>query len=125
MAKPRAARRIVVGRVVSDRMQKTITVAEERLVRHAAYGKYLRRSVTYKAHDEHGEARMGDEVEIAFTRPQSKTKNWRLVRVVRRGREEAVRGEEDREAAAPPPKRKPAPPPVDAGTVEPAEGGDA
>jgi len=76
-------RRAVTGKVVSDKMDKTITVRQERLVKHALYGKYIRRSTSYKAHDESNQAHVGDVVEIAFGRPISKTKNWRLVRIVR------------------------------------------
>jgi small subunit ribosomal protein S17 len=65
-------------------MKKTITVRVERLEPHAKYGKYVRRSTVCKAHDENGEAKTGDTVEIAATRPLSKTKRWRLVRVVAR-----------------------------------------
>lgn len=96
----RGPRRVVVGTVVSDRMHKTIVVAEPRLVRHARYGKILKRQVTYKAHDEANEAHVGDEVEITAARRLSKTKHWRLVRVLRRGKAEAVRGDEDREKVA-------------------------
>jgi small subunit ribosomal protein S17 len=106
----RGPRRTVVGTVVSDRMQKTIVVAEQRLVTHARYGKILRRQVTYKAHDEQGEAKKGDEVEITASRRMSKSKHWRLVRVLRRGKAEAVRGDEDREKVAARPVRPPAPP---------------
>ena len=84
MATERAKMRTVTGTVVSDKMDKTITVKDERLVKHPRYGKYVRRSTKYKAHDERNEARAGDKVEILFTRPQSKTKSWRLLRVVRR-----------------------------------------
>lgn len=99
-AADRGPRRTIVGKVVSDRMHKTIVVAEPRLVRHARYGKILKREVTYKAHDEENEARVGDEVEIVAARRLSKTKHWRLVRVLRRGKAEAVRGDEDREKVA-------------------------
>lgn len=99
-AADRGPRRTIVGKVVSDRMHKTIVVAEPRLVRHARYGKILKREVTYKAHDEKNEARVGDEVEIVAARRLSKTKHWRLVRVLRRGKAEAVRGDEDREKVA-------------------------
>ena len=81
--KKRGMRRVVTGKVVSDKMDKTISVRQERLVKHPLYGKYIRRATTYKAHDESNQARMGDVVEIAFGRPISKTKNWRLVRIVR------------------------------------------
>ena len=78
----RGTRKTVVGKVVSDKMAKTISVRTERLVKHPLYGKYVRRWTTYKAHDEQNEAQMGDTVEIMETRPLSKTKRWRLVRVV-------------------------------------------
>jgi small subunit ribosomal protein S17 len=109
MTTQRSPRITVVGIVVSDKMQKTIAVREDRTVRHARYGKYLKRSTIYKAHDEKEQASLGDEVEIVFARRLSKTKSWRLVRVVRRGKAEAVRGEEDREAIAARPIQKPTP----------------
>ena len=83
MSRERGQRRVVSGRVISDKMDKTITVRQERLVKHPLYGKYIRRATTYKAHDENNTARMGDVVEITASRPVSKTKTWRLVRVVR------------------------------------------
>jgi small subunit ribosomal protein S17 len=107
MSTQRSARKTVVGTVVSDKMHKTISVREERLVPHPMYGKYVRRDVVYKAHDEGNQARAGDVVEIAFTRPLSKTKNWKLVRILRSGALQAVLGEEDREAAAAPAPRAP------------------
>lgn len=73
----------VKGEVVSDRMTKTIVVRSERRVKHPKYGKYVRRLTTYYAHDENGEAGVGDVVELAFTRPVSKLKRWRLLRVIR------------------------------------------
>jgi len=72
-----------IGVVTSTKMQKTITVRVERLVKHPKYGKYIRRRTKLSAHDEHEKANVGDQVEVAFTRPFSKTKRWRLVRVVR------------------------------------------
>lgn len=81
-SQPRGRRVTVVGTVISNKMTKTITVREDRLVKHALYGKFVRRNTTYKAHDEQGKARLGDRVEIAFDRPLSKTKSWRLVRVI-------------------------------------------
>jgi small subunit ribosomal protein S17 len=65
-------------------MNKTITVSVERLEPHPKYGKYVRRHTVCKAHDENKEAKVGDTVEIMATRPLSKTKRWRLVRVVQR-----------------------------------------
>jgi small subunit ribosomal protein S17 len=93
MARERSPRRTVVGVVVSDKMAKTITVEVSRKVRHPKYGKYVVRHERYKAHDEHGKAKRGDTVEIAFARRLSKTKFWRLVGVVSRARVEAVTGE--------------------------------
>jgi small subunit ribosomal protein S17 len=72
----------VVGEVVSDKMDKTISVQVYRTIRHAKYGKYLKRSSVFKAHDETGLAKMGDKVRIRETRPLSKTKRWNLVEVV-------------------------------------------
>jgi len=81
--KPRRPKKAVVGVVTSDRMPKTITVKVERLVKHPQYGKYVRRWTTYKAHDEQNAAKKGDKVEIMATRPLSKTKRWRLVRIMK------------------------------------------
>ena len=83
MAKERTQAKTQTGVVLSTKMQKTITVAVERLVKHPKYGKFIRRRTKLTAHDEHGTAHEGDTVEIAFTRPLSKNKRWRLVRVVR------------------------------------------
>ncbi|MEM8547390.1 MAG: 30S ribosomal protein S17 [Pseudomonadota bacterium] len=76
--------RRVVGKVVSDKMDKTVSVAIERLVRHSVYGKYIRRTTKLKAHDEQNEARIGDTVAISECRPISKDKSWKLVEVVER-----------------------------------------
>ncbi|HPD16665.1 MAG TPA: 30S ribosomal protein S17 [Planctomycetota bacterium] len=76
----------VVGRVTSDRMQKTITVEAERRVMHPRFRKYVRATTRYKAHDEANDAHVGDKVRIMQTRPLSKTKNWRLVEIVERAR---------------------------------------
>ena len=72
------------GRVVSDRMDKTVTVVVERLVRHPLYGKYIRRSSKFHVHDENNECHIGDVVAIEQCRPISKNKAWRLVKVVER-----------------------------------------
>ncbi len=82
----RGTRKVRVGRVVSDKMDKTIVVAVDNLVRHRLYGKTMRRSNKFKAHDETNDARMGDVVEIMETRPLSKEKRWRLVRVIERAK---------------------------------------
>jgi small subunit ribosomal protein S17 len=84
-SRARDARPTVVGTVVSAKMKDTITVREERTVPHPLYGKYVRRATKYYAHDAGNTAHEGDTVEIAHTRPLSKLKNWRLVRIVRRG----------------------------------------
>jgi small subunit ribosomal protein S17 len=78
------AERTLTGRVVSCKMQKTITVAVERLVKHPKYSKYVRRTTKLMAHDEHGEGREGDLVAIAECRRLSSRKAWRLVRIVKR-----------------------------------------
>lgn len=74
--------RTLVGRVVSDKRAKTVTVLVERRVTHALYGKIVGRSRKYHAHDEKGEYKMGDVVEIAEGRPISKTKSWIVTRLV-------------------------------------------
>ena len=76
--------RTIEGRVVSNKMQKTVTVLLERQVQHPLYGKIVRRSTKVHAHDENSECKEGDVVRIAETRPMSKTKNWRVVKVVTR-----------------------------------------
>ena len=72
----------VDGRVVSNKMDKTVTVLVERQVKHALYGKYLRRSTKLHAHDADNACRMGDTVRVAECAPLSKTKNWRVVEIV-------------------------------------------
>ena len=79
-------RKTKVGRVVSDRMDKTIVVSVERLARHRLYKRVIRLSTKFKAHDEANEAHIGDTVLIEESRPLSATKRWRLVSVVQRGR---------------------------------------
>ena len=78
----RGQRRTVTGVVTSDKMNKTRRVEIPRLVKHARYGKYIRRRTVCHVHDEANASRLGDTVEIMETRPLSKTKNWRLLRVV-------------------------------------------
>jgi len=74
------------GRVVSDKMDKTIVVVSETRVPHPTYGKIVRKSVKFKAHDETNEAKTGDTVRIAECRPLSKDKRWRLVEIVERAK---------------------------------------
>ncbi len=78
----RGQKKWVVGIVSSNKMNKTITVKVEKLVKHPLYGKYVKRVTVYKAHDEENKAKVGDKVEIMETRPLSKTKHWRLVRIL-------------------------------------------
>jgi small subunit ribosomal protein S17 len=82
--KARGKRETRIGKVVSDKRQKTIGVIYEYSVKHAKYGKYFRRSTMLQAHDENGEAAAGDVVEVTACRPLSKTKNWRLTKVIRK-----------------------------------------
>lgn len=79
-------RRALVGRVVSDKMQNTVTVLVERRVKHELYGKIITRSAKYHAHVEDGAAAQGDLVEIEECRPISKTKTWRVSKVVEKAR---------------------------------------
>ncbi|MDN3608887.1 30S ribosomal protein S17 [Vibrio ostreicida] len=74
------------GRVVSDKMDKSITVAIERMVKHPIYGKFVKRTTKVHAHDENNECGLGDKVEIAECRPLSKTKSWALVKVVEKAK---------------------------------------
>lgn len=83
--KPRGRMQEVIGEVVSDKMDKTISVLIFRRVRHVKYGKYLKKTSVFKAHDEKNEAKTGDKVRIQMTRPLSKTKRWRLMEIVERG----------------------------------------
>ena len=79
-----AALKTVEGRVVSNKMDKTVTILVERLVKHALYGKYIRRSTKLHAHDEDNSCNEGDVVRVTECRPMSKTKNWRVVEVIAR-----------------------------------------
>ncbi len=82
----RKLRKERVGIVTSDKMSKSITVIVERRVMHPKYGKFVKRSSKFMAHDEKGDAHVGDTVRIAETRPMSKLKRWRLVEVVERAK---------------------------------------
>ncbi len=77
-----SASRILSGKVVSDKMNKTITVLIERRVKHPIYGKYVKRSTKVRAHDEQNECSLGDLVDIQESRPLSKTKSWKLLKIV-------------------------------------------
>ncbi|MCS6936725.1 MAG: 30S ribosomal protein S17 [Candidatus Bipolaricaulota bacterium] len=80
-------KRVLVGRVVSDKMQKTITVLVERKVEHPLYKKHYFQRKKFYAHDEKGEAKRGDLVKIVESRPLSRLKRWRLVEIVERARQ--------------------------------------
>ena len=82
----RGLRKKKIGRVVSDKMDKTIVVAVETKVRHPLYGKTMNRTTKFKAHDENNEANMNDRVLIMETRPLYKDKRWRLVEIVERAK---------------------------------------
>ena len=82
----RNLRKTRVGKVVSDKMDKTIVVAIEDNVKHPKYGKVIKRTIRLKAHDENNECGIGDKVSIAETRPLSKDKRWRLVQIIEKAK---------------------------------------
>jgi len=92
-------RRILVGTVVSDKTDKTVTVLVERKVKHPLYGKIIRRSKKYHAHDEGNEFKPGDTVRIEETRPMSKTKTWKVLDRVQAGKGVALEADLEVEAA--------------------------
>jgi small subunit ribosomal protein S17 len=82
MTEIQGKRKVREGVVVSDKMNKTVVVAVESLVKHPIYGRRMRRTKRYKAHDENNSCRIGDRVRIEETRPLSKDKNWRVIEIV-------------------------------------------
>ncbi len=86
MTEERNLRKTRVGYVVSDKMEKTIVVSIEDNVKHPVYGKIIKRTLKVHAHDENGECGIGDKVEIMETRPLSKTKRWRLVKIIEKAK---------------------------------------
>jgi small subunit ribosomal protein S17 len=76
----------VIGEVISDKMEKTISVKIFRTVKHPKYGKFIKKTSVFKAHDEKNEAKIGDKVKIYETRPLSKTKRWKLSEIIERSR---------------------------------------
>jgi small subunit ribosomal protein S17 len=94
------ARKRVRGVVKSDKMDRSVTVTVERLIKHRKYGKYVRRNSTFMAHDPENVAHTGDLVEIESTRPLSARKRWRIVRILRRASSAAVEAAVDLEPAA-------------------------
>jgi small subunit ribosomal protein S17 len=98
----RGKRRIEIGVVTSDKMNKSRRVEIPRLVKHARYGKYIRRRTICHVHDEQNESHTGDTVEIMETRPLSKTKTWRLLRIVTKsGQAPVTEAEKPEQVAAP------------------------
>jgi small subunit ribosomal protein S17 len=91
----RSRRKTEIGIVTSDKMKKTRRILVERLVPHPKYGKMLRRRTVCHAHDEGNSSHLGDVVEIMETRPLSKLKRWRIVRIVRPGAQQALAGEDE------------------------------
>lgn len=83
---PRNERKTRVGKVISNKMDKTIVVAIQELIQHKLYKKSLKRTVKFKAHDENNQANVGDLVSIMETRPLSKEKRWRLVQIVEKAK---------------------------------------
>lgn len=86
MEEKRGRRKVRSGRVVSDKMDKTVVVAVETMIRHPLYGRTMRRTKRFKAHDELNSASVGDLVEIMETRPLSREKRWRVVRVIEKAK---------------------------------------
>lgn len=82
----RNERKIRIGKVVSDKMEKTVVVSVERLVQHSLYNKPVKQTVKFKAHDENNESHIGDTVKIMETRPLSKDKRWRVVEVIEKAK---------------------------------------
>ena len=86
MTEERNLRKVRVGRVVSDKMNKTVVVAIEDNVKHPVYGKIIKRTLKVHAHDENNECGVGDKVRIMETRPLSKTKRWRIVEIIEKAK---------------------------------------
>jgi small subunit ribosomal protein S17 len=100
-------RRTKVGIVVSDKMDKTVVVAVERVTRHRLYGRSMRRTKKYHAHDEENECKLGDRVVIVESRPLSKTKRWRVRRILHHDVVAGLPKVDDQDPGAGPPKTDP------------------
>ncbi|MDD3654313.1 MAG: 30S ribosomal protein S17 [Desulfotomaculaceae bacterium] len=85
--KDRGMRKVLTGRVVSDKMEKTVVVAVETLVRHPMYQRIIRQTRKFKAHDEQNNCRVGDKVRVMETRPLSKEKRWRVIEILDRAKQ--------------------------------------
>lgn len=83
----RSSRKVRIGKVVSDKMDKTAVVSVENFISHKLYGKSIKMSKKYKAHDENNECKVGDKVKIMETRPLSKDKRWRVVEIIEKAKE--------------------------------------
>jgi small subunit ribosomal protein S17 len=84
MSEKQKVKRTIIGRVVSDKMDKTVSVAVERKIKHPVYGKYIRRTTKVMAHDAANECKQGDRVAISESRPVSKNKSWSVVNIIER-----------------------------------------
>ena len=84
MSEEQKGKRTIIGRVVSDKMDKTVSVAVERKIKHPVYGKYIRRTTKVLAHDAANECKQGDRVAISESRPVSKNKSWSVVDIIER-----------------------------------------
>jgi small subunit ribosomal protein S17 len=82
----RAQRKTKIGKVISNKMQKSVVISVERQIKHALYGKYVKKTSTFMAHDENNDAKEGDTVLIMETRPLSARKRWRLVEIIERAK---------------------------------------
>lgn len=82
----RNERKVRIGKVVSDKMDKTVVVAVERLVQHTLYSKSVKKTIKFKAHDENNESHVGDTVQIVETRPLSKDKRWRVDEIIQKAK---------------------------------------
>nr|WP_170917266.1 30S ribosomal protein S17 [Maledivibacter halophilus] len=82
----RGSRKVRVGHIISDKMDKTVVVAVEEFVRHSLYGKAVKRTKKFKAHDENNDCGIGDKVRIMETRPLSKDKRWRVAEIIERAK---------------------------------------
>jgi small subunit ribosomal protein S17 len=92
----RKQRKTRIGTVVSDKMDKTVVVEVETWVRHPLYGRIVRRTKKYKAHDEHNECKVGDKIRLAETRPLSKDKRWRVAEMITKAVELGPPGREEK-----------------------------
>ncbi|UKJ07108.1 30S ribosomal protein S17 [Solitalea lacus] len=82
----RNLRKVRIGKVVSNKMDKSVVVAVERKVKHPIYGKFIKKTTKFMAHDEKNECGIGDTISIMETRPLSKNKNWRLIEIIERAK---------------------------------------